>query len=123
LLDPLLAEPPVARTLRRGTLAVAATTAVLAAVNIMLNIRIVTAAFGNEIFNEQVAQVNVITRLAFPFVTMAAFGLAIWTIYRAIFKSLPLPDGQQWYEVDIWHLLRQRERSGLSTDPNEVMVR
>ena len=123
LLDPLLDEPPVARALRRGTLAVAATTIALAVVNIMLNLRLVTAAFGDETFNQQVAQVNLITRLAFPVAIMAAFGLAIWTIYRAIFVCLSPPaDGRPWYEVDIWHLLRQRERSGLATDPNDVLV-
>jgi hypothetical protein len=41
----------------------------------------------------------------------------------AIFMSLPPPpDGQPWYEVDIWHLLRQRERSRRATAPNEAMV-
>jgi hypothetical protein len=123
LLDPLLDEPPVARALRLGTLAVAATTTVIAAVNIVLNIQIVTAAFGNETFNQQVAQVNLITRVTFPVATMAAFGLAIWTVYRAIFMSLSPPaDGKPWYEVDIWQLLRQRESSRHTTDPNEVMV-
>jgi hypothetical protein len=123
MLDPLLDEPPVARALRRGTLAVAAMTTVIAAMNIVLNIQVVTAAFGTETFNQQVAQVNAITRLAFPVATIAAFGLAIWTIYRAIFTSLSAPaDGHPWYEADIWHLLRQRERSRLAADTNEPMV-
>src|SRR5215216_1486352 len=76
MLDPLLDEAPVARALRRGTLAVAATTTVIAAINFVLNIQVVTAAFGTETFNQQVAQVNAITRVAFPIGTMAAFGLA-----------------------------------------------
>jgi hypothetical protein len=108
-LDPLLDEPPIARALKRGTLVVAATTIVLAAVNIVANIQIVTAAFGTDTFNEQVAQVNLMTRLAFPVATMAAFGFAIWMIYRAVFRSLsPSASGQPWYEVDIWHALRER---------------
>lgn len=122
LLDPLLNEPPVARALRRGTLAVAALTTVLAAVNIALNIQIVTAAFGTETFNQQVAQVNAITRLAFPLAIMGAFGIAIWKIYRAIFIALSAPaDGRPWYEVDIWDLLRQRERT-VAANPNEAIV-
>jgi hypothetical protein len=120
-LDPLLGEPPVARTLTRGTLAIAAATTLISAVNIWLNLQIVTAAFGTETFNQQVAQVNAITRLAFPVVTTAAFGLAVWSIYRAVFASLPpRPAGQLWNEADIWDLLRQRERNRLAADPNEA---
>jgi hypothetical protein len=116
-LDPLLDEPRVAGALRRGTLAVAGTMTVLAAVNFILNLQIVTAAFGNETFNQQVAQVNLITRIAFPLATMAAFGVAIWTTYRAIFQSLPPPPkGQAWYEVDLWELLHERERSRQAAD-------
>jgi hypothetical protein len=107
-LDPLLHEPAVARALTRGTLGVAAATTLTAAVNFWLNLQIVTAAFGTEAFNQQVAQVNAITRLSFPVVTMAAFGLAIWTIYRAVYASLILPEGQAWYDADLWALLRQR---------------
>ena len=110
MLDPLLDEPAVARALQRGTLVVAAVTALIAAVNIALNLQIVTDAFGTDTFNQQVAQVNAITRVSFPLATMVAFGLAIWTIYRAIFRSLSAElDGRPWSEVDIWHLLRQRE--------------
>jgi hypothetical protein len=120
-LDPLLHEPPVARALTRGTLAVAAAMTVTAAVNIWLNIQIVTTAFGTETFNQQVAQVNAITRLAFPVVTMATLGLAVWAIYRAVFASLPpLPAGQPWHEADIWGLLRRREQSRLAADPNDT---
>jgi hypothetical protein len=119
MLNPLLDEPPVARALRRGTLAVTATTTVIAVVNIVLNMQVVTAAFGTETFNQQVAQVNAITRLVFPIATMTAFGLAIWTVYRAVFVSLSAPtEGHAWHEVDLWHLLRQRERSRLAADPS-----
>jgi hypothetical protein len=107
-LDPLLSERPVASVLTRGTLGVAAATIGLAAVNFWLNLNIVTAVFGTEEFNQQVAQVNAITRLSFPFVTMAAFGLAIWAIYRAAFAILPPPAAGQ--EPELWALLQQYER-------------
>jgi hypothetical protein len=123
LLDPLLKEPSVARALRRGTLAAVVTTTLLAVVNIALNIQVVTAAFGTETFNQQVAQVNAITRVAFPFATMAAFGGAIWTIYRAVLIALAAPpDGRPWYEVDIWNLLRQREHGRVVANSNEAIV-
>jgi hypothetical protein len=120
-LDPLLQEPPVARALTRGTLAVAAATTLIAAVNFWLNLQIVTAAFGTETFNQQVAQVNAITRIAFPVVTAAAFGLAMWAIYRAVLAGLPpLPNGKAWHEADIWDLLRQREQGVLAVDPSKA---
>jgi len=51
----------------------------------------------------------------------AAFGLAVWSIYRAVFASLPpRPAGQLWNEADIWDLLRQRELGQMAADPNEA---
>ena len=90
-LDPILYERSVARALIQGTLAVAIATGIAAIINVVLNLRTVTAAFGTEEFNQQVAQVNTITRLAFPLVTAGALGLALWAIYRAVFAQLPLP--------------------------------
>jgi len=76
---------------------------------IAANIQIVTAALGTQTFNEQLAQVNLMTRLVFLVATTAAFGIAIRMIYRAGFMSLlPSASGQPWYEVDIWHALRER---------------
>jgi hypothetical protein len=109
-LDPVLDEKGVARGMVRGTLAVALATLLAAIVNVILNVRIVTAPFGTESFNQQVAQVNAITRIAFPLVTAGALGLALWGIYRAVFAQLPLPPGVAWHEADIWALLRQREQ-------------
>ena len=108
-LDPLLHERSVARALTLGTLAVAAATALAAIANVFLNLNTVTASFGTEAFNQQVAQVNAITRITFPLVTAGALGLALWVIYRAVFAQLPLPEGQAWHEADIWELLKQRE--------------
>ena len=116
-LNPLLDERPVARALMRGTLGAAAVMTATAAVNFWLNLQIVVAPFGTDTFNQQVAQVNAITRIAFPLVTTAAFGVALWGIYRAVFAGLPpLPEGTAWYEADIWDLLRQRERGQLAAD-------
>jgi hypothetical protein len=108
-LDPILNERSVARALIQGTLAVAVATGIAAVINVVLNLRTVTAAFGTEEFNQQVAQVNAITRLAFPLVTAGALGLALWAIYRAVFAQLPLRAGQAWHEADIWELLKQRD--------------
>jgi hypothetical protein len=97
LLDPLLHEPPVARALTRGTLGVAAAMTAIAAVNFWLNLNIVTAVFGTDTFNQQVAQVNALTRIAFPIATTAAFGLAMWAIYRPCSRASrpcrPAPPG------------------------------
>jgi hypothetical protein len=108
-LNPLLDEPGVSRALVRGTLAVAGASAVAAVANVALNLQIVTASFGTDTFNQQVAQVNAITRIAFPLVTAGALGLALWAIYRAVFAHLPLPAGQAWHEADLLELVRKRE--------------
>ena len=107
-LDPVLNERRVAQALVRGTLAVAAASAIAAVANVFLNLQIVTASFGTDTFNQQVAQVNAITRIAFPLVTAGALGLALWAIYRAVFAQLPLPPGQAWHEADLMELVRQR---------------
>ncbi|MDQ3809583.1 MAG: hypothetical protein M3336_04765 [Chloroflexota bacterium] len=110
-LDPLLREPPVNQAVARGTLGVAAATAAMAAVNFWLNLAIVTAPFGTDSFNQQVAQVNAITRLAFPLVSLGTFGLALWLIYRAVFSILPVPAGQAWHEADLFDLVQKREEA------------
>ncbi len=79
-----LRKPEAVGALRRGTLVIALTHAVTTVANFVLNLRIVTAPFGTELFNMQVAQVNVITRIALSVPEMLAFGIAIWLAFRAI---------------------------------------
>jgi hypothetical protein len=106
VLDPYLNEPSIRRTVTRLTLALAVLMAIVCGINVWLNLSIVVAAFGTESFNQQVAQVNAITRIVFPLVTTAAIGLAVLGIYRAVLNRAPVPPDTPWYEVGLWDVLQ-----------------
>jgi hypothetical protein len=105
----LLAERPVARAIVLGNTLVLLWNLVGGAANFWLNLRIVTAPFGTEAFNQQVAQVNAITRLALALPEFVVFGVAFWLIYRALYRSLPSEEGKPQLESDFWELVRLRE--------------
>ena len=74
-------------------------------VNFLLNIRIVTASFGTEAFNTQVAHVNAITRIALGIPEFAAWGIALSLVYYAIYTKLPrAPE-----DLDFWDRVELRE--------------
>lgn len=107
----LLKEPAVARALVVSTLVLTAQSAIVAAVNFLLNLNIVVADFGTATFNQQVAHVNAITRVTFPIFSVATFFAAFWVLYRAVFRHLPggedAPVGD-----DFWKLVAEREGKG-----------
>jgi hypothetical protein len=105
----LLAEAPVRRSLTYATLAVLAWNVVGGVINFFLNLSIVTASFGTEAFNQQVAQVNAITRIALAIPEFLVFGVAFWLIYRTLYRILPAEEGKPQLESDIWDLVRLRE--------------
>lgn len=107
-LDGLFREPAVARAGTLGTLIVALQNAAAAIFNLLLNLRIVTAAFGTEDFNGQVAQVNAITRLVLPLAGVVGFGLAVWLIYQAVERVLPPAGAVDGAEADLWERLARR---------------
>ena len=104
----LAREPAVGRALRNGTLIVTFQNAAAAVFNTFLNLQIVTAVFGTEDFNSQVAQVNAITRLVLPLTSIAAVGLAVWFIYGAFERTLPPATEAAGAEVDFWERLARR---------------
>ncbi|MDP9486016.1 MAG: hypothetical protein M3Q49_09580 [Actinomycetota bacterium] len=101
----LFAERPVARTLVLGTAMLALVHAAAGAANFFLNLSIVTASFGTDGFNAQVAKVNAITRLAIGLPEGLATGLAIWLVFRALYALLRGVPG----EGDFWELVGKRE--------------
>jgi len=101
----LFRERPVARALFWGTALLAAINAATGVANFLLNLRIVTATFGTEAFNSQVAQVNAITRIALGIPEFAAWGIVLLLVFRAIYAGLPDASGKQ----DFWDLMRLRE--------------
>ncbi len=104
-LHSLFAERPVARTLVLGTAMLALVHAAAGAANFFLNLSIVTASFGTDGFNAQVAKVNAITRLAIGLPEGLATGLAIWLVFRALYALLRGVPG----EGDFWELVGKRE--------------
>lgn len=109
-LEALLAEPSMYRALALGTALITISAAVTAAVNMYLNLSMVTAQFGTELFNQQVARVNAISRIAFPLISFAGFGAALWIIYRALYRHLPSEEGKSQLESDLWVLIEQWRR-------------
>jgi hypothetical protein len=105
----LFEEPSVDRSFATATWIVVIETAIAAVVNFYLNLRIVLAAFGTETFNQQVAQVNAITRVALSIPSVLAFMIAMWIMYRAVYKHLPSEAGKSQFESDFWELVKLRE--------------
>jgi uncharacterized membrane protein len=108
-LDDLFGESGVRRSFNQATWLVVIETALAAAVNFYLNLRIVVAPFGGELFNQQVAQVNAITRVALSVPSMIAFMIAMWIMYRAVYRQLPSEEGKSQLESDFWDLVSMRE--------------
>lgn len=105
----LLSLPQARRSLILATLILAGQTALAGAVNVALNLNMVTAPFGSDLFNQQVAQVNAITRVAFPIASLAAFGLGFALIFRALYGILPRPEDTPQQEGDVWGLIDRWE--------------
>ncbi|MGI8858974.1 MAG: VC0807 family protein [Rubrobacteraceae bacterium] len=104
-LKKLFRERPVARAMIWGTVLLAAVNAATGVANFLLNIMIVTAAFGSENFNTQVAHVNAITRIALGIPEFAAWGVALSLVYYAIYARLPQASGDH----DFWDRVEMRE--------------
>lgn len=109
-LKTLFANPEVKRGLVLSTAIVGLENAILGVINFALNINIVTAAFGSEQFNSQVAEVNAITRVLFTVVAFIVFGVAFYLVYRSIFKVLPSEEGKSQFESEFWDLVRLWEQ-------------
>jgi hypothetical protein len=108
-LDHLFQEPKVNTSFILSTWIVVIETAVAAAINFYLNLIMVLAPFGTETFNQQVAQVNAITRVVLSIPSIAVFMIAMWMMYRAVYQHLPSEEGKSQLESDFWHLVNMRE--------------
>jgi hypothetical protein len=107
----LFGEPGVRRGFTIGTLIVVVQSLIAAVVNFYLNLQIVRSAFGSDAFNSEVAQVNTITRIAFPLMAIVAFSLGLWIVYRAIYQQLPSEEGKSQIESEFWTLVEMREQA------------
>jgi hypothetical protein len=111
-LHALLAEPGIYRALVQASLIFAGINLLTGTANFLLNIFIVTAEFGTEQFNQQVAQVNAITRLALNIPEMLGMAYAVWLIIGQLYRHLPHEEGKQQMESEFWDLVRLREQGG-----------
>ncbi|MEL6555074.1 MAG: VC0807 family protein [Cyanobacteria bacterium J06621_11] len=107
-LSALLAEPKVYRSLLNSTKIVMLVNLATGVANFILNFQIVVADFGTTAFNQQVAQVNAITRIVLAAPEYIGIGLAAILIRRAMYYYLPEADDQE-EESDFWELLQLRE--------------
>ncbi|MEO0987153.1 MAG: VC0807 family protein [Cyanobacteria bacterium J06639_14] len=115
-LKALLKESRVYRALVKGTEIVLMATLLTGVANFFLNLQIVVADFGTIAFNQQVAQVNAITRIALTIPEFIGIGIAAASIRRAMLYYLPKENGKEQSESDFWDLLQQREIQETATD-------
>ena len=108
-LKALLKESRVYWSLVKGTKIVLIVTLLTGLANFFLNLQIVVAEFGTPAFNQQVAQVNAITRIALTIPEYIGVGVAAVFIRRAMFYYLPKENGKDHDESDFWDLLELRE--------------
>lgn len=108
-LERLLDEPTVVVKLRQATLAIAATNLGAGLFNYWINFRMVKAQFGTPLFNDQVANVNAITRVVLVLPDMIALFWAFSIMYKAIYALLPADEGGDPKDGDFWELVKRRE--------------
>lgn len=124
----LFTEATVRRAMRRAALMIGVTNLGAGAVNALLNYRMVTAPFNTAAFNDQVADVNAITRVVLVLPDMIALFFAFQLMYNAMYALLPAEDipGDPG-SGEFWALLERREAAlaagRASTGPADAAAR
>ncbi|MFC4639152.1 VC0807 family protein [Deinococcus hohokamensis] len=80
----VLRDPAVHRGLVQGTVVFAVMELVQGVINSFVNFQRVTASFGSDDFNTQVAQVNALMRVPGLVLSLAGVFVAIWFVQRAV---------------------------------------
>jgi hypothetical protein len=91
----LFNDRSVGKSFVQATWLVVIETALAAAFNFYLNLRFVVATFGTEIFNQQVAFVNAITRVVLTLPSVVVFSIAMWMMYRAVYSTCLVKKGSR----------------------------
>ncbi len=107
-LEGLLDERPVLRALRQSAVIIGVTNLLCGVANYIINLRMVVAPFNTPAFNDQVANVNAITRVALMIPDMLALFWAFSLMYKAIYKLLPKSSSTVENE-NFWDLVAERE--------------
>ena len=121
-LKALLRESKVYRALINGTKIVLFVTLFTGVANFILNLQIVVADFGTIAFNQQVAQVNAITRIVLAIPEFIGIGIAAAFIRRAMLYYLPEEDDEEESESDFWELLERRETQNAAADSSNITL-
>ncbi|MBL0173341.1 MAG: hypothetical protein IPP90_22165 [Gemmatimonadaceae bacterium] len=108
-MDRLLAEPTVVRSLKQSALIIGATNLIAGLVNYAINFKMVLAPFGTPVFNDQVANVNAITRIVLALPDMLALFWAFSMMYKALYALLPADEGTDPHAGDFWEQVKRRE--------------
>ena len=108
-MDRLMAEPNVRRALKQAALIIGATNMGAGLVNYFINLKIVLAPFGTPAFNDQVANVNAITRVLLVLPDMLSLFFAFSLMYKALYALLPADEGTDPHAGDFWVLVKRRE--------------
>ncbi len=108
-LDRLMDHPTVTTSLRRSALIIGATNLACGLFNYAINLRMVVAPFNTPAFNDQVANVNAITRVVLVVPDMLALFWAFSMMYKAMYTLLPAENGPGPDGGEFWSLLERRE--------------
>ncbi len=101
----LFDEGPTRRALWFGTLAMVVLSTVTGAANFFLNLWIVTAQFGTQAFNAQVAESNAIARFAIAIPEALALMVVVGLALRTVYARLPGDPSDK----DFWELMELRK--------------
>jgi hypothetical protein len=124
----LLDEPTVAAALKKAALIIGGTNLLAGVVNYWINWRMVLAPFNTPLFNDQVANVNAITRVVLVVPDMVALFFAFSLMYKAMYALLPADEGTDPSTGDFWELVKRREdalamgRTGTAEDDEPTAV-
>ena len=77
--------------------------------NYAINYRMVLAPFGTPAFNDQVANVNAITRVLLVLPDMLSLFWAFSLMYKPLYALLPAEEGADPSAGDFWVLVKRRE--------------
>ncbi len=105
----LLAEPRVRRALWRSAAIIGGTNLFFGVANFFVNWALVTAPFGTAAFNDQVANVNAITRVTLVLPDMIALFWAFRLMYKAVYAELPTSERVDHRRGEFWELVKRRE--------------
>lgn len=105
----LLDEPTVGQAMRRAALFIGFTNLAAGVVNFVINYRMVLAPFNTPAFNDQVANVNAITRIVLVLPDMLALFYAFSLMYKAMYALLPASENADPDAGEFWTLLARRE--------------